>query len=232
MAVRTDSDVQAVQDGGPLHSARSALSARSVRVVVAAFSVAAVLALPGCRDKSAPRTTAPAGFDVVRDAEAGFALAVPADWTQIPLPQDLDRFDRQASALTGQNPRLAPAILQARQLLQSGGKMMAVSPDGASILNLTVDRADEKNLAEVGRVTSARLQEAGATDIAQEQTTTGAGPALKLTFKLPVEGQGGATVQANETQYFVLHDGKSFVITLQNGTPEIANTVAASLRLR
>ena len=207
-------------------------SAVSAWALMAALSLAMVLGLPACRDKAAPETTAPAGFVVVRDASAGFALAVPSDWQQVPLPGDLDQFDRKASELQGRNPRIAPAIVQARQLLQSGGRLMAVSPDGASVLNLTVDRADEKNLAEVGRVVPAKLQEAGATDIAQEQTTTGAGPALKLTFKLSVEGQGGSSVVANETQYFVLHKGKSFVITLQNGTPDIANAVAASLRLR
>lgn len=216
----------------PVGSGPPPRAALSPRVVMAAVSVALLLALTGCRDKAAPNTTAPAGFVVVRDAGAGFALAVPADWQQVPLPGDLDEFDRKASELTGRNPRIAPAIVQARQLLQSGGRVMAVSPDGASVLNLTVDRADEKNLAEVGRVVPAKLQEAGATDVSQEQATTGAGPALKLTFKLMVEGQGGTTVIANETQYFVLHDGKSFVITLQNGTPEIANAVAASLRLR
>ena len=216
----------------PVGSGAPARSPLSTRALTAVLSLAVVLALPACRDKTAPQTTAPAGFVVVRDAGAGFALAVPSDWQQVPLPSDLDEFDRKASELQGRNPRLAPAIVQARQLLQSGGRVMAVSPDGASVLNLTVDRADEKNLAEVARVTTAKLQEAGATDVAQEQTTTGAGPGLKLTFKLMVEGVGGTTVVANETQYFVLHDGKSFVITLQNGTPEIANAVAASLRLR
>ena len=216
----------------PVRSGPPARCALSARALTAALLLAIVVALPACRDKAAPQTTAPAGFVVVRDASAGFAMAVPADWQQVPLPGDLDEFDRKASDLQARNPRIAPAIVQARQLLQSGGRVMAVSPDGASVLNLTVDRADEKNLTEVARVTTAKLQEAGATDLVQEQTTTGAGPALKLTFKLPVEGQGGTTVTANETQYFVLHDGKSFVITLQNGTPEIANTVAASLRLR
>lgn len=200
--------------------------------VAVAVSLAMLLVLSACRDKEAPQTTAPDGFVVVRDASAGFALAVPADWQQVPLPPDLDEFDRKAAELTGRNPRLAPAIVQARQLLQFGGRVMAVSPDGTSIVNLTVDKADEKSLGEIGRVTSAKLQEAGATDLAQEQTTTGAGPALKLTFRLQIEGQGGTNVQASETQYYVLHKGKSFVITIQNGTPEIASTVAASLRLR
>lgn len=200
--------------------------------VVAAVTVAMALFMPACSKKSAPQTTAPAGFTVVRDAGAGFAVAVPADWQRIPLPGDLDDFDKQSRALVNRNPKLSPAVLQARQLLQFGGKLMAVSPDGTSIINLTVDKADEKSLAEIGRVTTAKLQEAGATNLSQEQATTGAGPALMLRFRLPIEGQGGATQEANETQYYVLHDGKSFVLTLQNGTDELAASVAGSLRLR
>ncbi|MCA1691485.1 MAG: hypothetical protein LC733_04505 [Actinobacteria bacterium] len=195
-------------------------------------SLALALSMSACGKKGAPQTTAPAGFTVVRDAGAGFAVAVPGDWQRIPLPGDLDDFDKQSRALANRNPKLSPAILQARQLLQSGGKLMAVSPDGVSIINLTVDKADEKTLTEIGRVTSAKLQEAGATNLAQEPATTGAGPALKLRFRLPIEGQGGETQEANETQYFVLHDGKSFVLTFQNATDDLAASVAGSLRLR
>jgi hypothetical protein len=122
--------------------------------------------------------------------------------------------------------------VQARQLLQSGGKLVAVSPDGEARINLTVDEADEKTLAEVGRVTSQSLTDSGATNLTQEQTTSGAGPALKLTFQYPIEGQGGMTVQAQEIQYYVLHKGKSYVLTVINGPGELASTVAGSLRLR
>ncbi len=185
----------------------------------------------GACGKEAPETTAPPGFRVIRDADVGFAVAVPADWERIPLPDDIAKFDRQAIEITTRNEKLAPAIVQARQLLQYGGKLMVVSPDGRSSLNLTVDRADEKTLEEVGRVTSARLTDSGATELRQEMTTSGAGPALKLTFRYPIEGEGGEKVRADEIQYFVLHEGKSFVLTVINGGAELASTVAASLRL-
>ncbi len=192
----------------------------------------AVVAIGGCGEKEAPQTTAPPGFQVIRDAGTGFAVAVPSGWTRIPLPDDIDRFDRTAAQLSGRNPKLAPAIVQARQLMQSGGKLMVVSPDGVSSINLTVDEADEEDLAEIGRLTSRSLTESGATDLRQEQARTGAGPALKLTFRFPIEGEGGTTVQAEEVQYYVLHDGKSYVLTVINGTADLATTVAASLRLR
>lgn len=203
-----------------------------LRSPLVGITLLVLLTAVSCSKKTAPETTAPSGFVVVRNAGAGFAVAVPRGWQQVPLPGDLDEFDKKAGELTGRNPKLGPAVVQARQLLQQGGKLMAVSPDGTSIMNLTVDKADEKTLAEIGRVTTAALQEGGATNIAQEQTTSGAGPALKLTFRYPIEGPGGTMVEADEIQYFVLHEGKSFVITLINSPPDVAAAIAGSLRLR
>ena len=183
-------------------------------------------------NKKAPTTTVPAGFVAVRDADAGFALGVPADWVQIPLPQDLDRFDKNAIGITNQHPRLGPAIVQARQLLQYGGKLMAVSDDGGSVVNITIDKTKEKTLAEVAKNTIPNLETNGATDVAQEQATLPAGAALKLSFKYPIEGQNHETVIADEVRYIVLHKGKSIVLTIINGQGDLPATVAGTLRLR
>jgi hypothetical protein len=203
----------------------------STRVRLTALALLLVLAAPGCT-KKAPNTTVPAGFVAVRDAEAGFALGVPSDWVQIPLPQDLDRFDKNAIGITNQHPRLGPAIVQARQLLQFGGKLMAVSDDGNSVVNVTIDKTKEKTLAEVAKNTVSNLENNGATDVVQEQASLPAGRALKLTFRYPIEGQNHETVIANEIQYYVLHKGKSIVLTIINGQGDLPATVAGTLRLR
>lgn len=205
-------------------------TAASVAVLAA---LAAALLLTGCRDKKAPETTVPAGFVAVRDAGAGFAVGVPADWIQIPLPEgDLDAFDERAREITARNNDLQPAINQARQILQSGGKLMAVSPDGSARINLTIDKADEESLDEIAQKTTKVLQENGATDVAQEPSRTGAGPAVRMTFKYPLPGRGDETVVANEVQYYMLKDGKSVVLTIINGSPDLATAVADSFRLR
>jgi hypothetical protein len=221
---------ESVYEGASRLGGRSSGPRRRLPLLVACLLSA--LWTTACGEKKAPETTAPAGFRVIRDAGEGFAVAVPADWQRIPLPDDLDQFDREAIKLTARNDKLAPAIVQARQLLQFGGKFMVVRPDGASSINLTVDKTEEKTLAEVGRATSASLTESGATNLQQEMTTSGAGPALKLKFRYPIEGAGGTTVQADEIQYFVLHEGRSYVLTVINGGDELASTVASSLRLR
>ncbi len=207
--------------------------ARKVRPVpslVVAF--AALLTLTGCSDKKAPDTTAPPGFTVAKDDGAGFAMAVPADWVQIPLLQDIDAFDRQARELQGQNRNLGPAILQARQLAQSGGKLMAVSADGKSIINLTVDKSDEKNLTEVATAVRKSLEDNGATELSEAQATTGAGAALRLTFRYPIAGGSDTPTIADEVQYYVLKGGKSYVLTFINPPQGHPEAVAGSLKIR
>ena len=196
------------------------------------LALVVVLVLAGCSSKTAPQTTVPAGFVAVRNSDAGFAVGVPSDWVQIPLPQDLDKFDKNAIGITNRHPMLGAAIVQARQLLQFGGKLMAVAPDGSAIVNLTTDKTKEKTLDVVAKNTVPNLETNGATDVAQEQTTLPAGPALKLTFKYPIEGQNHETVTANEVQYYVLRGGKSVVLTIINGQGDLPAGVAGTLRLR
>jgi hypothetical protein len=207
--------------------------ARKVRPVPSlAVLLAAVLPLTGCSDKKAPETTAPPGFTVVKDASAGFAVAVPADWTQIPLLRDIDAFDKKAHELQGANPNLGPAVIQARQLAQSGGRLMAVSADGKSIVNLTVDKTKEKTLAQIGAAVSKSLTDNGATDLTQAPATTGAGPALRLTFKYPIPGTGDNPTIADEVQYYALKGGRSFVLTFINPPADLPDAVAATFKLR
>jgi hypothetical protein len=209
---------------------RAPLRRRPVALTVV---LSVVLLAGGCRDKSAPETVVPAGFVAVRDASSGFAVAVPADWIQIPLPTgDLDEFDEKSRALLARYEGLGPAINSARQILQSGGKLMAVTPDGSSRINLTIDKADEKSLEEITQKTTRLLQENGATDLQQSPATTGAGPAVKMTFKYPIPARGNETVVADEVQYYLLRGKKSIVLTVINTPPDVAEAVAGSLRLR
>ena len=207
--------------------------ARKVRPVPSlAVLFAALLPLTACSDKKAPDTTAPAGFTVVKDNGAGFAVAIPADWIQIPLLSNIDAFDKKARELQSKNPTIGPAVIQARQLAQSGGKLMAVTADGKSIVNLTADKTKEKTLAQVGTAVSKSLIDNGASELNQEQSTTGAGPALRLTFKYPIPGDSDKPIIANEVQYYVLKGGRSYVLTFINPPADLPAAVATTFKLR
>ncbi len=203
------------------------------RGVASALAVVVMaLAFVACsEDKKAPTTTAPPGFEVMSNAKEGFALAVPADWTSIPLTERVNDFNKTANDLRLKNPKLASILNQARLLGQSGGKFMAVNAEGTSSVNLTVDKPKEKTLDEIVRNSVAGLTNVQATNIKQEASTLDGKPAMKLTFRLPVETDEGV-VQTDEVQHYLLDDKKAYILSVLATPPEVADTVASSLRLR
>ncbi len=182
-------------------------------------------------DEAAPTTTAPAGFTVASDAKEGFALAVPSDWTQIPLKPNPADFDSTANDLRRGNPKLASILNQARVLGQSGGKFMAVAADGMTSVNLTADKAKEKTVQEVVTASIAELTKVGATSINQEPATLSGKPAIKVTFQLPVQTDAGS-VPTDEVQHYLLDDGKAYILTVAAAPAPISSAVASSLRIR
>jgi hypothetical protein len=201
------------------------------RPLVAAGLVPLVL-LAGCgSDPKAPDTTAPAGFSVFKEDKAGFAIAVPTDWQEVPLSEDLSEFNRTANRLRGENPKLGTAMVLARIVAQAAGKLFAVDSEGTSSMNLTVDKAREKTLDEIIAATKPALATAGATDVTDESLNLPAGPAVRLRFKLPVSTDEGQVV-VDEVQYYLLKDGKAYILTVVSGDPSLAATLAETLRIR
>src|SRR5207253_2654843 len=167
-----------------------------------AVVIVPLVLLAGCgSDPKAPDTTAPAGFTVVKDDKAGFAVAIPADWQRIPVSEDLTKFNTEANKLRAANPNLSTAIVQARIVAQAKGKLFVVDHEGTSSANLTVDKAHEKTLDETIAIIKPALMKANATDITDEALTLPAGPAVKLKFKLPVTTDEGKVV-VDEVQYY------------------------------
>lgn len=182
-------------------------------------------------DPVAPTTTAPPGFTVMSDAKEGFALAVPSDWTRIPLSQNPDVFNKSANALRLENPKLASILNQARLLGQSGGTFMAVNAEGTSSINLTVDKPKEKTLDEVVQASIGGLTRVGATNVKQEPATVSGNPAVKLSFRLPVETDAG-TVQTEEIQHYLLAHKKAYIISMLAIPNDVAGAVITSFKLR
>lgn len=191
-----------------------------------------IVSLVACgSDKAAPTTTAPEGFTVMSDAKEGFAVAVPSDWVRVPLKPNPADFDKDANDLRRQNPKLASILNQARVLGQSGGKFMAVAPDGAANVNLTVDKPKEKTVEEIVANSTEGLKSFGASDFAQEQATLSGKPAIRLSFRLPVDTDEGR-IPTDEIQYYMLEDEKAYILTVAAVPPPVASTIAGSLKLR
>ncbi len=191
-----------------------------------------IVSLVACGgDEAAPTTTAPDGFTVASNAKEGFALAVPSDWTQIPLAINPADFDKDANALRLANPKLASILNQARVLGQSGGKFMAVASDGVANMNLTADKAKEKTVEEIVTASIEGLKSFEAVNITQEPATLAGKPAIRLRFRLPIDTDAGR-IPTDEVQHYLLEGGKAYILTVAGAPPEVATAIAASLRLR
>lgn len=191
-----------------------------------------VVALVACNDdKKAPTTTGPNGFKVVQDAKAGFAVAVPQDWTIIPLSTNPSVFDKAANELRLANPKLASILNQARVLGQSGGLFMAVANNGATSVNLTVDKPKEKTVQQIVTASQAALQDLKATNFVQEPATLSGKPAIRLAFRLPVETDNGV-IPTDEVQHYLLHSKKAYILTVAAAPADVSAAIAASFRLR
>lgn len=205
---------------------RTSTPAAAVALVLLAL---AAVACGG--DKKAPTTTAPEGFTVASSDKEGFALAIPSEWTQIPLSINPAEFDPEANRLRLANPNLASILNQARVLGQAGGKFMAVAPDGVANVNLTVDKPKEKSIEEIVTASIEGLRNVQATDINQEPATLNNKPAVKVTFRLPVQTDDG-TVPTDEVQHYLLDGDKAYILTVAGAGDEVASAIAASVRFR
>lgn len=203
------------------------------RLVAAFAAIAIILTMSACGDDpKAPDITAPSGFTTVRDAKTGFAIAVPSDWTQIPLNEDLDVFNTDSNRLRISNPKLASAIVAARELQQNGsGRLVAVRSDGLAKINVTFDKAKEKTIDEISKVSIKGLLAVGATDMNATRLTISDRRAVRLSFHLAVKMDDG-TVTQEENLYIVQRNRDAFFVTIIGVDAALADTVATSMKIR
>lgn len=191
--------------------------------------LALALALPACGDDrpSAANTAPPPAAGFTRVIGTGFTIDMPAGWPQPAL--DPAAFDRTAEALRAQNPQLAAGLDQARATLDRGTRLFAIDPSDGSSVNLIVSDAGNRKLEDLVAEAVRQLESVGASSLRQERTSLGSRQATRLEFGLPVTGSAGS-LTVPETQYYVLHDKRLYVLTLFGDNPSLV-TVAESLRI-
>lgn len=199
------------------------------RVAAVTAMGAAVLALVACGDDkpSAAPTAPPPAAGFTRVIGVGFTIDMPAGWAHPPL--DPAAFDRTATQLRANNPRLAQALEQARATLGAGSRLFAIDPVDGSSVNLIVVDSNKRALATVAAEAANQLQQVGVSAPRSEKATVGRLDAVRLEFALPVSGSNG-TVTVPETQYYVVRGKRLFILTLFGGSPNLG-TVADSLRI-
>ena len=213
---------------------------RQVRAVGVALVV--MLGLVGCgsdsdessSEETTAKTTAettaetartvPAGYIDVKDAETGVSVAVPDDWTQVPLNSATLR--QQADAVRKENPKLAETLDSAQGIIGSGGKLFAIHPDGESNVNLIVTDAEGAKLEDVPGPAVRELRSRGATIQSQERTTLNGEDAVKVVMTFPVS----AEESVDEVQYYVIKRGRAYILTLTGRDPAL-DVIAKSMAI-
>ncbi len=192
----------------------------------------AIVALVACRsgDEAPPRpldASAPPGFTVVTDTNAGFALALPDSWRQMPL--DIGSFDAAADELRNQSDKVGTALTQLKSVVRSGANVAAVDPATGSTVNLIVLPADSKP-DEIAAQAAVQLRNTGATELQRQEVTVDGEPGVRQRFRLPFPDEAGGVVELRESQYYVVRRGKAYILTLVGDSPDL-DRIAESLEL-
>ncbi|HEV2759662.1 MAG TPA: hypothetical protein VGV86_08870, partial [Acidimicrobiales bacterium] len=102
---------------------------------------------------------------------------------------------------------------------------------GVANVNLTADKPKEKTVDEIVTNSIEGLKSFEASNIAQEQATLSGKPAVRLSFRLPVDTDEGR-IPTDEIQHYLLEDEKAYILTVAAAPPPVASAIAGSLRLR
>lgn len=170
----------------------------------------------------------------VEIAGEGFRITLADGWRAIDLDQD------SIGAITD----LFPSDSEIGKLLQSqagslalaGVKLFAIDPRPGSIvsgvapnLNVIVQpKPPGLSIELLGTVAQSQLEALEAfSDIAIENVTLPAGPAVKATYKAEQALAGGSTVEALGRQYYLASDDSLFIVTMTGGSDDSAATFDA-----
>ena len=158
----------------------------------------------------------PGDWRTVRDTAAGFSVALPDGWTDVPL--DAGTMDRLLNEARRADPEFGASLdYQARQAAAAGGRLLAFETDRGGALNMTVMTSDSggATLGDVQRDMTAELAALGVADISQERVTLPAGPAFRLTYDVRVGGIG-----VRQVVHMVIGGGDVFAVTVTTDEPE------------
>ena len=205
---------------------------RTRRWSVVAVMVAVAACLVACgSDDGEPRRaldkSAPPGATVVSDDGAGFAVAVPTSWKQMPL--ELSGFDQEAEAVRASSDKVGTGLVQLKSTVRDGANLAAIDPSTGATVNLKVlPAADDEFDKTVDQIVQL-LRANGATGIRREKSTADGVPAARLQFRQRLPGEVGA-VDVTTNQVIVRRRDHEFILTVSGDSPD-AETILGSLQL-
>jgi len=188
-----------------------------------AFTLLAVMS--SCGQQAAPITAValPAGWQSIQ--KAGLTFALPPDW-QV-LSADEGNFEGALDDLVAANPRIAPVAEQSRAALRSGQiKLLAfdlaqadVVPNFTTNLSAGQQATTSTSLDQLAAANEQQLKTSGFTAVQRANTTTGAGPAARLTSNYTIKAADETSLQLAITQYILIHAAQQYFFTFTT-TPD------------
>jgi hypothetical protein len=185
-------------------------------------ALAACLALAGgCGgsddDADQPRQVGESGgLEVYEVSSQGFSIGVPPEWRVISVDEALPEADREE--LARDNPELAPlfeAIVSGDQPI----KLFAFDPEvedrfATNVNVLAIDLPSDVGLEDFAAANEADIENFSGRvgPVASETADLPSGPARRLTYRVRVTTEGRERTVAT-LQYFVVGDGKGYVVT-------------------
>lgn len=175
-----------------------------------------------------PTPSIPAGWERYEQEDANFAVALPETW--VPLDparlNDSDAFNEMIE----QNPQIAELLGSVAGQLESGqiaffgfdresgpgfATNLNVIPAGPT--NLSADELAEQGAANVEQTIPVEGE------IEQEQVTLPAGESARLRYRWTLNNPAGTAIPVAVTQYLLVVDGESFVLSFSTTTSELAS---------
>lgn len=168
--------------------------------------------------------------------EAGFSIALPADWT---IVQATTEEFAQLRRMSGENDALAfltDDYVQA--LLASGLQLYAVNEATTSLnskvpVSVQIIRRDAPSSLSLDEYVADTAHQLGdilelTSTVEQSTVTLGDDEAVQLRYSMQRQTADGAKTEVHNTQYYVINGNDLYIITLEMGQELVADYLATA----
>jgi hypothetical protein len=158
----------------------------------------------------------PKGSKVVADKANGYQVALPAGYLRITSKSDLNEVLKAGTSA------VAKAGVS-RAMVNKSLKLIAITADGTNTINVVVASAGGMTPDQLPLAKPALKEEMAKLDaehFAVKAATIAGGPALRVTYLLPIDGRKVAT-----TQYITVHDDKAYTLTFSQSGARLSSKI-------
>lgn len=185
--------------------------------------------------ETAVSTTANSDMTTYTNEEAGFSIALPADWTTVEASTEAFAQMRGAAGQNNALTFLTDEYVQA--LLESGLQLYALNEATTTLnsdlpVSLKIMRLDApKTMSLEAYVTDTATQLDAILELTsalqQAPVMLGDDEAIQLRYSMQMQTDAGSKIEVHNTQYFLINGSDLYIITLEMGQDLVDDYLAA-----